>query len=153
GPRRGGPVVNRETQAGVLFLLGGAVLYAGLTDLYLRYVKAGLRPMLLLAGVVLIVAAIVTIWSEWRRPRAAAAHPAEPEHREPRVSWLLVLPLLALIFVAPPPPGSYAAMRTGTALQQQPWVLSDLPAGDPVPLSVIDYGGRAVHDHGQSIGG
>jgi putative membrane protein len=143
--------VNRAAQASVLCLLGGAVLYAGLTDLYLRYVKAGLRPLLLAAGVVLIVAAIVTIWFEWRRPRAAAAHHAEHEHRESRISWLLVLPLLALIFVAPPPPGSYTAMRTGTALQE-PWDLSDLPADDPLQLGLVDYAGRAAYDHGRSLG-
>jgi uncharacterized repeat protein (TIGR03943 family) len=143
--------VNRAAQASVLCLLGGAVLYAGFTDLHLRYVKAGMRPLLLAAGVVLIVTAIVTIWFEWRRPRAAAAHQAEHEHREPRIAWLLVLPLLALIFVAPPPPGSYDAMRTGTALQE-PWDLSDLPAGDPVQLGLVDYAGRAVYDHGRSLG-
>ena len=142
--------MNREAQAGVLFLLGGAVSYAGATDLYLRYVKAGLRPLLLVAGAVLIVAAVVTVWSEWRRPRAAGEH-AERDHREPRISWLLVLPLLALIFVAPPPPGSYDAMRAGTGLQQ-PWDLSDLPAGDPLPLDLVDYAGRAVYDHGRTLG-
>ena len=142
--------MNREAQAGVLFLLGGAVVYAGVTDLYLRYVKAGLRPLLLVAGAVLIVAAVVTVWSEWRTSRAAGER-TEHDHREPRVSWLLVLPLLALIFVAPPPPGSYDAMRTGTALQQ-PWDLSDLPAGDPLPLGLVDYAGRAAYDHGRSLG-
>jgi uncharacterized repeat protein (TIGR03943 family) len=142
--------VNRGAQAGVLLLLGGAVGYAGLTDLYLRYVKAGLRPLLLVAAAVLVVAAVVTIWFEWRRSRAEQEH-REHEHREPRISWLLVLPLLALIFVAPPPPGSYAAMRAGTALQQ-PWDLSDLPADDPVPLGLVDYAGRAAYDHGRSLG-
>jgi uncharacterized repeat protein (TIGR03943 family) len=129
----------------VLLLLGGAIGYAGITDLYLRYVKAGLRPLLLVAGAVLVLAAVVTIWSERRRPSG------EHEHREPRIAWLLVLPLLALVFVAPPPPGSYAAVRAGTALQQ-PWDLSALPAGDPVPLGLVDYAGRAAYDHGRSLG-
>jgi hypothetical protein len=31
--------VNRQAQAVVLFLVGAAVLRAGFTDLYLRYVK------------------------------------------------------------------------------------------------------------------
>jgi uncharacterized repeat protein (TIGR03943 family) len=142
--------VNRGAQAAVLFLLGAAVGYAGLTDLYLRYVKAGLRPLLLVAAAVLVVAAVATVWFECRRSRGAAA-PAAHEHREPRISWLLILPLLALIFVAPPPPGSYAAMRAGTALQQ-PWDLSDLPAGDPVHLSLVDYAGRAAYDNGRTLG-
>ncbi|GAA5134723.1 TIGR03943 family putative permease subunit [Pseudonocardia adelaidensis] len=143
--------MNRTAQASVLFLLGGAVLYAGLTDLYLRYVKSALLPLLLASGAVLIVAAIVTTWFEWRRPRAAVGQHTEHEHREPRIAWLLVLPLLALIFVAPPPPGSYVAVRTGTALHA-PWDLSALPAGDPVRLGLVDYAGRAVFDHGSSIG-
>jgi uncharacterized repeat protein (TIGR03943 family) len=143
--------VNRGAQASVLLLLGGAVGYAGLTDLYLRYVKAGLRPLLLVAAAVLVVAAIATVWFEWRARTTGPHEHTGHEHREPRISWLLVLPVLALIFVAPPPPGSYAAMRTGTALQQ-PWDLSDLPAGDPVQLGLVDYAGRAAYDHGRTLG-
>ncbi|WP_326654224.1 TIGR03943 family putative permease subunit [Streptomyces sp. NBC_01750] len=150
--------MNRQAQAAVLFLVGVAVLRAGFTDLYLRYVKAGLRPLLIVAGIVLIAAAIATVWYEIRRPRATQEHQPEHEHQaehghahhEPRISWLLVLPLFALILVAPPALGSYSAMRTGTALQK-PWGFSALPAGDPLKLSVADYAGRAVYDHGRSL--
>ncbi|MFD4140123.1 MULTISPECIES: TIGR03943 family putative permease subunit [unclassified Streptomyces] len=151
--------MNRQAQAAVLFLIGGAVLRAGLTDLYLRYVKAGLRPLLLAAGMVLIVAAIATVWYELRRPRTD--HESRPErelhdehghaHREPRISWLLVLPLFALILVAPPALGSYSALRTGTALQE-PLAFPALPADDPLRLGVVDYAGRAAYDHGHSLG-
>ena len=41
----------------MLLLVGGAILRASLTDLYLRYVKAGLRPFLIAAGVLLVLAA------------------------------------------------------------------------------------------------
>ncbi|WP_406402596.1 TIGR03943 family protein [Streptomyces sp. NBC_00879] len=150
--------MNRQAQAALLFLVGGAVLHAGFTDLYLRYVKAGLRPLLLVAGIVLIVAAIATVWYEWRQPREAEANQPAREHQdrrshahhEPRISWLLVLPLFALILVATPALGSYSAMRTGTALQK-PWGFPALPAGDPLPLSVVDYAGRAVYDHGHAL--
>ncbi|MCX4586221.1 TIGR03943 family protein [Streptomyces sp. NBC_01481] len=152
--------MNRQAQAAVLFLVGGAVLRAGFTDLYLRYVKAGLRPLLLVAGIVLIVAAIATVWYELRRHRASQENPPAREdhdrsshaHREPLISWLLVLPLFALILVAPPALGSYSAMRTGTALQK-PWGFPALPAGDSLQLSVVDYAGRAVYDHGRSLDG
>ncbi|WP_369255738.1 TIGR03943 family protein [Streptomyces sp. R35] len=193
--------MNRQAQAAVLFLTGAAVLHAGSTDLYLRYVKAGLQPLLLGAGVVLIVAAVATVWYEVRagRPgrgmrwvrgmRGARSAQGEdrPEaerddvhvegggsgdgdghgddlgdghgdehghghgHREPRISWLLILPLLALILVAPPALGSYSAMRTGTALQA-PFGYPALPAGDPLPLGLVDYAGRAAYDHGRSLG-
>ncbi|NUR63459.1 MAG: TIGR03943 family protein [Catenulispora sp.] len=160
--------MNRQAQAAVLFLLGAALLHAGFTDLYLRYVKAGLQPLLLLSGAVLIAAALATVWYEWRgRARPAPAdgpddghgtregnddHGHGHVHREPRVAWLLALPLLALILVAPPALGSYSAMRTGTALQQ-PYGYNRLPASNPLPLTVVDYATRAVYDHGRSIGG
>ena len=152
--------MNRQAQAAVLFLVGGAVLRASFTDLYLRYVRAGLRPLLIAAGIVLIAAAIATVRYELRLPRATQEHQPEREHddrrghahREPRIAWLLVLPLFALILVAPPALGSYSAMRTGTALQA-PLGFPTLPAGDPLRLTVVDYAGRAVYDHGRSLGG
>lgn len=197
--------MNRLAQAVVLFLVGVSVLRTGFTDLHLRYVKAGLRPLLLLAGAVLITTAAATAFYEWRARRTArvsGAHgteeagtdPAEavtghgggpsetvtghgeepsetatgqgrgiPEtaagqgaghvHRESRVSWLLVLPLIALILVAPPALGSYSAMRAGTALQAQPLEHGPLPAGDPVRLGLAEYAERAVHDGGRTLGG
>ena len=72
-------------------------------------------------------------------------------HREPRISWLLLLPLLALILVAPPALGSYSAMNTGTALRQPFGFPVRLPTDGPVQLSVVDYAGRAVYDHGRSL--
>ncbi|QYX78431.1 TIGR03943 family putative permease subunit [Streptomyces akebiae] len=169
--------MNRQAQTVVLFLTGGALLHAGFTDLYLRYVKAGLRPLLIGAGIVLIATAVATLRYE-RRARhqdderstqnderstqddpdaahgEAHAAPDEPHaHREPRVSWLLVLPLLALVLVAPPAAGSYTAMRTGTALQEQPWGYPALPADGTLRLSVADYAGRAVYDEGRALAG
>ncbi|MGW2716271.1 TIGR03943 family putative permease subunit [Streptomyces sp. NPDC001492] len=158
--------MNRQAQAAVLFLTGAALLHAGFTNLYLRYVKAGLQPLLLLSGGVLIAAALATVWYEWRGRRENQAdghghdhsggqdhdHGDGHVHREPRVSWLLVLPLLALILVAPPALGSYSAMRTGTALQQ-PYGYNRLPATGPLDLTVVDYASRAVYDHGRSLDG
>lgn len=136
-----------------MFLLGAALLHAGATDLYLRYVKAGLRPLLLASGAVLIAAALATAWYERRRARAAEAAAGDGHtHPEPRISWLLLLPLLALILIAPPALGSYSALRAGTALQK-PYGYGTLPAGDPVPLSVVDYASRAAYGHGRSLHG
>ncbi|MBV1935971.1 TIGR03943 family protein [Streptomyces sp. BV286] len=203
--------MNRQAQAAVLLLTGGAILHAGLTDLYLRYVKAGLQPLLLAAGAVLIATAVATVWYERKDARTRPPHAdtsaartpapapgtaagndegregregdgdpdrdsapalrrdrevehahaernAEPHltpdphpHREPRIAWLLVLPLLALILVSPPALGSYSALRAGTALQEQPWGFADLPPGDTVRLSLVDYAGRAAYDHGRSL--
>jgi uncharacterized repeat protein (TIGR03943 family) len=141
--------VNRQAQAVVMLLLGGAVLRASLTDLYLRYVKEGLRPFLIAAGVVLIAAAAMTLWYELRSP--STDHHG---HREPRVGWLLILPVLGLLLVAPPALGSYAAGQAGTALSgQQASDYPPLPAGDPARVSVLDYASRAVFDQGGSLSG
>jgi uncharacterized repeat protein (TIGR03943 family) len=149
--------VSRQAQALLLFLLGGAVVRASLTDLYLRYVKDGLRPFLLAAGVVLIAAAVTTLWFELRPGRKGRKPPPQREHheghghREPRIAWLLVLPVFALVLVTPPALGSYAADRAGTALQP-PVAFPALAAGDPVQIGVVDYAARAVYDHGRSLG-
>lgn len=144
--------MNRQSQAAVMFLLGAALLHAGSTDLYLRYVKEGLRPLLLASGAVLIAAALATVWYERRRARAAATETPDHHHPEPRISWLLLLPLLALILIAPPALGSYSALRSGTALQK-PFSYGRLPVADPAPLSVIDYASRAAYGHGRSLQG
>ncbi|MBL1106987.1 TIGR03943 family protein [Streptomyces sp. 5-8] len=142
--------MNRQAQAAVLFLLGAVLLHAGATDLALRYVKAGLRPMLLVSGAVLIATALATAWYERRRGRQGG--PKGHTHPEPRIAWLLLLPLLALILIAPPALGSYSALRSGTALQK-PYGYGSLPVGDPVPLSVVDYASRAAYGHGRSLHG
>ncbi|MGY3203119.1 putative repeat protein (TIGR03943 family) [Streptomyces sp. TE5632] len=170
------PNLNRQAQAALLFLLGATVLHAGLTDLHLRYVKAGLRPLLLLSGAVLVVTAAATVWYEWRgthrrhdrdrerdreQDRNQGQGPVRDQdredghghghgHREPRVAWLLALPVLALILVAPPALGSYSATHTGTALQK-PFGFPDLPAGDTLRLGVGEYAARAVHDDGRHL--
>ncbi|WP_406355348.1 TIGR03943 family protein [Streptomyces sp. NBC_01635] len=188
---------NRQAQAALLFLLGATVLHAGLTDLHLRYVKAGLRPLLLLCGAVLVVTAMATVWYEWREASGkrdhdesgngsgdgsdgggesgsdgggesgsdgggesgnggggdggGGEHDHDRGHHEPRISWLLALPVLALILVAPPALGSYSATHTGTALQK-PFGFPELPAGGTLRLGVGEYAARAVYDDGRGLG-
>lgn len=172
--------MNRPAQAVVLLLLGGSVLKASLTDIYLRYVKEGLRPFLVAAGVVLVAAAVATLWYDLRRrpePAGASGHdhhgadhhglnhsdPNHPGpdhhdhddhgHHEPRVGWLLILPVLGLLLVTPPALGSYAAEQTGTALaSRQTSDYPPLPEGDPVQIGLLDYASRALFDKGASIG-
>jgi uncharacterized repeat protein (TIGR03943 family) len=138
--------VNKQAQAVIMLLVGGTVLRVSLTDMYLRYVKQGLRPFLIAAGAALVLAAVMTLWYEFRGARGDGH-----EHREPWVSWLLVLPVFALLLVAPPALGSHAAGRSGTSLAE----VSDfppLPAGDPAKIGVLDYASRAVFDRGRSLG-
>ncbi|MGK5681694.1 TIGR03943 family putative permease subunit [Actinoplanes sp. URMC 104] len=148
--------MSRLTQGVVLLLFGGAILRASFTDLYLRYVKEGLRPFLIATGVLLVAAAVMTIWYAFRDPAGHEdEHGHDHEHHGPAVGWLLILPVLGLLLVAPPALGSYAANQAGSVVAQ-PVGDSDyppLPAGDPVELSLLDYASRALFDSGRSLEG
>ncbi len=179
--------MNRLTQAVIMLLFGGAIVKATVTDLFLRYVKEGLRPYLLLSGALLVATAAMTIWYEFRPTRPDPAHPdlarvdpahpdlarvdpARPEHggaelkhdadghghphHEPQIGWLLILPALGLLLVAPPALGSFSAGQAGTVLTAP--TESDyppLPPGDPTPISLLDYASRAIFDNGKSLTG
>jgi uncharacterized repeat protein (TIGR03943 family) len=154
--------VRRELHALILALLGGTLLKLAVTGDFARYVKPGVRPYLVAASVVVLAVAGVTLWQALAR-RAVPALPREEHddghghahgHGRFDVAWLLVLPMLVLLVIAPPALGSFSAARSGTALGAAP--ASDLPAlpdGDPVHLSVLDYASRAVFDHGRSLTG
>jgi uncharacterized repeat protein (TIGR03943 family) len=159
--------MNRRTQIVVMFLVGVSLARVSLSGVYLRYVKAGLHPYLILAAIALIVASFAAGWYELRSayvararkragsPESTDAHATdhEPhEHRESRVSWLMVLPIVALTLVVPPALGSYAADRTGTALAPR-FGIPLIPAGNPATLTVVDYATVAVYDHGHAIAG
>jgi len=193
--------VNREAQSVLLVLVGGAVLRISVGDVYLRYVKEGLRPFLLVSGVLLVVLGATSLWRESfsRRASRAEATPGgagsgaagsgaaggaadgqaeailtDPivvpaasgptvvdeaslhghDHGHgPRVAWLLLLPVFAIILVAPPALGSYAATRGSGAVAEPTSDYAPLPPGDPVEVTLTEYAGRAIWDAGRSLTG
>ena len=157
--------MRRDVQAIVLILVGGALLRISLTDMYLRYVKEGLRPALIAAGAILLVVGLISAVRDGiRRPdRPAAAeevpvgddgHGHDDGHDHtggPRVAWLLCLPVLALFLIAPPALGSYSAQRSDNVVAKPAAANDDagfppLPAGDPLTMTVSDFLIRAVWD-------
>jgi putative membrane protein len=154
--------VNRRGQAVVLLLVGAAVLGSSITNAYLRYVRPGLRPFLVVAGVLLVVTAVMTLRHGTAgepptadRPSAAAESRHDDDHghghRQPRVAWLLTLPVFVTLLLAPPALGAYSAARTGTILTQR----SNFPPlrpGDPVTIKLSDYASRAAYGHGRTLG-
>lgn len=177
--------MKREAQGVLLLLLGGTLVKISLNGTYVRYVKEGLRPLLLLTGAALVVLAVVTLWQVLQPVAKAASSPPEivddsgasgplnharsasadvvdqgvdqgdgdgPGYGQPRAGWLLLVPALALLLVAPPAVGAFQANRNGTALSAvADSDFAPLPAGDPVRLSVLDYASRAVFDRGRSL--
>jgi uncharacterized repeat protein (TIGR03943 family) len=163
--------VKREVQAILLALLGSAVLRISLfSDVYLRYVRAALRPYLVAAGAVVVVLGVLTA--------IAALHAARhgdgdgDEHKDghgdrhgdghghgaghghsaghgPRIAWLLALPVTAILLVAPPALGSYTAQHAGSTVAKPDAAATGfppLPAGDPLVLPLAEFDVRAAWD-------
>ena len=158
--------MKRELHALVLALLGGTLLRLALTGDFERYVRVGVRPYLIAASIVALLVAAVSLGQAVLRRRSipddSAPDDSVPDddghghhhHGGFDVAWLLVLPMLVLLLIAPPALGSFSAARAGTALGAAPSSdLPPLPGGDPVRLSVLDYASRAVFDHGNSLQG
>jgi uncharacterized repeat protein (TIGR03943 family) len=146
--------VRRELHALVLALLGGTLLRLAISGDYRRYVKIGLRPYLIAAAIVVLVVAAVSLWQSVAARRVPSGSDDHGHaHGRFDVAWLLVVPMLAVLLIAPPALGSFSAARSGTALTATSSQLGPLPDGDPVRLSVLDYASRAVYDHGRSLQG
>jgi uncharacterized repeat protein (TIGR03943 family) len=131
------------------------------SDLYLRYVQAGLRPYLIVSGVALVLLGVTTAVL---RREAYEGHEGEDEDEGhgghghgaagPRVAWLLTLPALALLLFPPPALGSYSAGREAAQRAAQGvGSFPALPAGNPVELSVAQFSSRAIYDSGRSLKG
>ena len=151
-----------SVQSVVLLLIGGALIRTAWTGTYVRYVKPGLHWYLIAAGAVLVLVAAINLARLFAT--AASSHQHHHGHEQDdghghgrrrfEPSWLIVAPALALLLVAPPALGAYAASRGGTALGSA--ATSDfppLPAGDPARVSLLEYASRAVFDQGRSLQG
>jgi hypothetical protein len=97
-------VSDRRSQAAIAFIVGTMALYLGRSDAALAYVKAGLQPLLVASGVVLVGLGLVAVAQGGHDQHGDQPHGS-------RVAWLLALPPLALVLVAPPALGAFAASR------------------------------------------
>ena len=95
---------DRRGQAAIVFTVGAMALYLGRSDTALAYVKAGLQPLLAVSGVILVGLGLVAVAGHGRDQHGHQLH-------GPRVAWLLALPPLALVLIAPPALGAFAASR------------------------------------------
>jgi uncharacterized repeat protein (TIGR03943 family) len=141
--------VRRDTQHVLLVLLGGVLLRIAADDTYLRYVRPGHRWLLLGAGAVIVVLAVVALV---RDRTLGPAH--DHEHGDPGrgVPWLLLAPVLVIALVAPPALGADAVARTGGAVVRAQDVFAPLPDGTPA-LTVAEFVQRATWDTSGSLNG
>ena len=161
--------MRRYGSALLLILVGAAILrISAFGELYLRYVRAGLRPYLVISGAALVLLGVAMAVVRRTGHGREEGHGDEDGHgREeghggadshgghgPRTAWLLVLPALALLLFPPPALGSYSAEREAAQRAAQGvGTFPALPAGDPVELTVGEFSSRAIYDSGRSLKG
>ncbi|MFI2200685.1 TIGR03943 family putative permease subunit [Streptomyces sp. NPDC020192] len=146
--------MRRSLQAGLLLLCGLGLLQISLfTDLCLRYVKEGMRPLLIASGVVLVLLGIAGALLDRRKGDEEQHHHGHDHSGLPRVSWLLLLPALSLLFYAPPALGAYTAARQPAKVIAQRSDFDPLPSTSPLPMTLSDFTSRVQQDRGQAING
>lgn len=144
--------MRRETQNILLILLGGALLKLSLTGMFLRYVKAGLQPLLIATGVVMIVLALVAIVRDMRGAKEVDDH--GHEHKSSRSPWLLLLPVLAVFLISPPALGADTVNRSDRNAAQQSNKsngFAKLPEGQVIPMTLGEFVTRTAWDDSGSL--
>ncbi|MEU8431529.1 TIGR03943 family protein [Streptomyces sp. NPDC029216] len=143
----------------LLVLTGTGLLHTTVrSEVYLRYVKEGLRPYLVASGLLLLALGLAGLGVELvrrlRQPdddtERRDDHDHDHEHGHGHgsgrhVSWLLAVPALTLLFVAPPALGSYTASRDGAAAGIEQTAYPELADAPVTPLALEEFIGRSVH--------
>jgi uncharacterized repeat protein (TIGR03943 family) len=147
-------MVAAVTAAGgaISLLLGTVLLRLTLGGTYRRYVRVGMGPWLVVAGVAVLALGLVTVARALRRDAPDAGH---DRHEDDRVGWLLLAPIAALLLVAPPTLGSYGVDRGATVdVRAGASVFDPLTRGaGPVSMTLLEYGQRAFDHGGASFNG
>lgn len=160
--------MNAQVQGTLVAVAGIGAAQLAASGAYLDYLKPGMRVPLLAAGMTMLVLGTLTVVRALviRDRRGSAGperhddqgdHAGHGEHA-PRVAWLLVLPLLALVLVDPPALGADAARRDTASATPAPAAghrFGELPAprDGAVNLSTGDFLARAYHDEDESLAG
>jgi uncharacterized repeat protein (TIGR03943 family) len=140
----------------ISILVGVVLLRLTVTGTYERYVGSRMGIWLMVAGVTVIALGVITFAAP---ERAGAGDPHGHHHDHdhgPRVGWLLLAPIAALLLVAPPTLGSYGVDRSASVDVRagRHSVFSRLPKGaPPVPMTLLEFGERAFDHRAASFRG
>lgn len=138
--------MTRAVGAAVMMMLGGACLRLTLGGGYVDYVKEVMYVPLLASGVILFGLGLIGLLRE-TSPAAAGAHAGHGHgHGEPRVAWLLLIPVLAVYLVPPPALGADSIARGGSRVTEPISPYGPLPEGEVVELTMREFVERSVYD-------
>lgn len=133
-----------------LLLFGAALIKLGVSADLLLYVRPSARPWVLLAGIALV---LLASWSIVAQARASGAAPESDDHHEaqeaqeghdhgrpPRVAWLVLAPVVAVLIIAPPALGEFTANHSPSVNAAATGKKAQLVAGPTaVQLHVLDF--------------
>ncbi len=159
--------MNRRAQGLLVAVLGMVALRLVVNGSFDSYVKPAMFWPLVAAGAILVVLGLTTMFraaahedriAASAEPEAAhLAHEHDHDHEGgPAVAWLLVLPLVTLLLVAPPALGADAAIRQTPAVPvYQGSVFPALRVGDDgvADLSIPEFLDRAFWDSAHALDG
>ena len=139
--------MSREAENALLLLVGVATAMITIGGAYTRYVKPSLLPWLAVTAVVVIGLALVSMAADIRRGSAPDDDHGGHSHRG-SIAWLLLVPVVVLIFVTPPAlrPGAAAPKVTAVSSEVLRRPFPALPDGRAPEVSVPDVMIRAAQD-------
>jgi uncharacterized repeat protein (TIGR03943 family) len=147
-------MTEEQTRSVLLVVLGATAVWLWWSGQALNYVRPGLAPWLLAAGVVLLALGLLPPLGLLGRQADPAGGDGGHRHRG-RVGWLLLVPVLVVLVVQPAALGSYAvSSRTvvpGGGDSGFPSLAA--PVRGAVPMSMAEFVTRAARDPGQSLSG
>jgi uncharacterized repeat protein (TIGR03943 family) len=127
-------------------LVGLLTLRLTTEGLFQRYVRSGMQVWLLFAGVALLGLGLVTL------VRALREDERDEEHGV-GVGWLLLVPVTALLLVAPPSLGSFGVDRAvPVRITSRGGGYDPLPVSpNPVGMTLLEYTQRAFDGNGETL--
>lgn len=145
--------MSREAENALLLLVGIATAMITIGGAYTRYVKASLLPWLTVTAVIVIALALVSMAADIRRGSAPDDH-GDHSHRG-SVAWLLLVPIVVLIFVTPPAlrPGAASPTVTAVSTEVLRRPFPALPDGRAPEVSVPEVMIRAAQDTAGTLNG
>ncbi|WP_380167710.1 DUF1980 domain-containing protein [Jannaschia sp. R86511] len=145
--------MTRAVGAAVMMMLGGACLRLVIGGGYVDYVKEVMYLPLLASGVILFGLGLVGLLRE-TAPGVVGGHVGHGHgHGEPRVAWLLLVPVLAVYLVPPPALGADSIDRGGSRVTEPISPYGPLPDGDVVELTMREFVERSVYDTTNALEG
>jgi uncharacterized repeat protein (TIGR03943 family) len=130
-------------------LVGLLTLRLTVDGTFQRYVRAGMQPWLLVAGVALLALGLIALAMSLR----SGEERDRDESHGVGAGWLLLAPVVTLLLVAPPSLGSFGVDRAPPIrVTAGKSALKPLDTtGGPVAMTLLEYTERAFDHDGQSM--